>query len=243
MTKLLDIVYTPLDCPPMPTIQISAVRDWIKRTHNNEQQMILKNYYNNKTGEKHYGEKYPWNLTFAKWEMWDHQWGWLNNFDNEFPVLSTYLYEAFGVLNEEIGHVSLLPTKDNFTGIGFWHNDLDNFGLRMYLEFEHLNENKLLMKKTKLPNVKLKDYGFSKEYNYKSDELQDEVLECKMVSSTQCFYINNVRSVHTTYTAKPGNRIAVFVSPKPSCNKIVWEKTEDLVYRSAQKFKDYAIFY
>lgn len=241
--KLLDIIYTPLDCPPLPAIDTDEIRKWINVTHNNEQQITLKKYYANKTAEQIYGKTYPWNLTFVKWEMYDHHFGWLNGFYKTFPTLSKYFFEAFGLIDDDIGHISLLPTKENFTGIGFWHNDLDNFGLRMYLEFDYLNENKLLVKKTVEPVTKLKDFGLSKDYNYKSPELQEEVLDCKMISPTQCFYLNNVRSVHTTYTVKPGRRIAVFISPKPSHNKIVWEKTEDLVYRSAQKYKDFSIFY
>lgn len=243
MENLLKVIYTPLDCPPIPEFSIDEIRQWIKETHNNEQQSFIKSYYNKKTAEQYYKESYPWDLTFVKWEMWDHELGWLNQFNIKFPSLSKYFYEAFGILDEEIGQISLLPTRENFTGIGFWHNDMDNFGLRMYLEFDHLNENKLLFKKTKFPHTEWKHFGYSKDYNYISNELQDDVIDCKIMNSTQCFYINNVRSVHTTYTVKKGNRIAVFISPKPSFKKDVWKKTEELVYNSALKFQDYSVFY
>jgi hypothetical protein len=62
-------------------------------------------------------------------------------------------------------------------------------------------------------------------------------VDCKIVDPKQCFFLNNVRSAHATWTSKLGvSRIAVIVYHNGS--EQVLSKIEKLVLQSAEKYKD-----
>lgn len=239
--KLHNVCYTPLDVPPKPKFDLEQLKDWLKKNY--EPLSKYKNILNsrNEAAEDVVGE-YPWNLTVAYWKfLSDDDPGWLGNFDKEFPELAKYLYTSFNLSIEDLGLVIFLPVKSGHTGLGFWHVDPDWFGLRHYLAFENIKENKLLLKKTKLPHFYRPKFEMPIDENL---HLQDEVIECKLSSPDQSFFLNNVRSVHTTYTTVADvDRIAVIVMGKKTNSKEFIEKIQPLVVNSAIKYKDYAILW
>lgn len=239
--QLNDILYTPLDVPEKPNFDIKKLQDWLSSNHQplSKFKNILSNTSN---AAENIIENYPWDLTVAYFNLFGGNTpGWLGNFNNEFPELSKYMYECLGLSIDEVGLIVFLPIKQGHTGLGFWHNDTDWYGLRHYFEFENHDANKLLLKKTKV------DYTTRPDFVYPIDEdkfLQEEVFECKVLSPRQSFFLNNVRSVHSTYTVVPNvTRIAAFVTSRYGEGMDIRDKVEKLVIRSAEKYKDYAIFW
>jgi hypothetical protein len=239
--QLNDILYTPLDVPEKPAFDINKLRLWLDNNHNQLSQYkdILSSTGN---AAENIIENYPWDLTVAYFKLFDDKGpGWLGNFNEEFPELSKHMYECFNLSIEDIGLIVFLPIKPGHTGLGFWHNDTDWYGLRHYYSFDNINSNKLLMKKTKI------DYNERPDFSLPIDEhkfLQEETIECKILSSRQSFFLNNVRSVHSTYTVTPDvTRIAAFVTGKFGKRQNIQDKVESLVVRSAEKYKDYAVFW
>ena len=233
-----NILYTPLDIPDAPIVDPREVIQWVKDTR--ESKNGLNDYLskNNLTAEQ-IDPQYPWDITPAWFNYTGTGPGWVNNFDKQFPEIVSYIDTYFGIPPEYRGLVLILPIKDGHTGEGFWHQDNDVFGVRFYLEFEDTNANQLLMKRTKLPSTH-RTLG----YPPKMEVLQDETLVCKMKSSRQGFYLNNVKSAHATLTTDPSKlRIAVIVSVRPEMFSKVHEFKKELVVRSAEKYKDYAILW
>ena len=239
--QINDILYTPLDVPSKPEFDINQINDWLTRNY-----QLLSQYKDMLSGNSFTAEKifenYPWNLTVAYFKLFDEKEpGWLGNFDQEFPELSKYIYESFNLSIDDVGLIIFLPIKQGHTGLGFWHNDPEWYGLRHYFAFDNPDKNKLLMKRTKI------DYDERPNFTLPIDEneyLQDETIECKILSPTQSFFLNNLRSVHATNTIEPdGSRIAVIITGKFGKRKEMQEKIESLVIRSAEKYKDYAVLW
>jgi len=239
--QINDILYTPLDVPNKPEFDIDQLKNWLTRNYqplSQYREMLAGNSF---TAEKVF-ENYPWNLTVAYFKLFDDRGpGWLGNFDQEFPELSKHMYESFNLSIDDIGLVIFLPVKQGHTGMGFWHNDPEWYGLRHYFVFDNPDTNKLLMKRTKI------DYDERPNFTIPIDEnehLQDEIIECKILSPTQSFFLNNVRSVHATNTITPDvSRIAAIVTGKFGKRKEMQEKIESLIVRSAEKYKDYAVLW
>ena len=229
-----NILYTPLDCPPRPDVPLDALKEWLRASVGNNQYKDFLSTIGNIADRKVLN--YPWDATVAYFNMTGNGPHWINNFDKEFPELAKYMYEAFGLPLKNLGLIVILPTKEEHTGHGFWHTDPDWYGMRLYLQFDNLEKNRLFLKKTKEPRTKRAGWTHA--------DLQDEIHECKITSSKQCFYLNNVRAVHATYTGAPGsNRIAALIIPKSGHEEKVIPLISDLVVRSAEKFKDVAILY
>ena len=241
--KPIDIVYTPLDLPSPPMFDKVRLYEWIASTHNNPIQTELKHTYKNAVAESIFGDKYPWDLVFAYFDVYNHRLGWQDSFKDVFPELSYYLHNVFNIDEGDLGQISLLPIRSTSNGIGFWHNDVDRYGMRVYLDFEDNENNSLLVKKTKLPVEEWASLGISQEYDWNPDHLQKEIYTCKMIRPDQCFYLNNLRAVHTTYVTKPSKRIAAFISGRPDTNQKIWKNTAEIIVNSAKKYKDYAIMW
>jgi len=237
--NIFDIVYTPLDTPPMPSIDIGKVMNWIDDNHSKLHQynQILINQ--SITGEGTQGNNYPWKLTPVYLNNEIVSPGWLNNFNTIFPELSSHFHNAFGLSLVDLGGIVLLPTVSTHNGLGFWHQDPDKIGLRMYLEFDDF-DNQLLVKKTKVKHTTQQDQTVVSF----DDMLQPDIIDCKISSNTQCFFINNVNAAHTIYTNVPGKtRIAVLFTEKYSNQNALISKIESLVVNSAKKFSDYSIIW
>jgi hypothetical protein len=66
-----------------------------------------------------------------------------------------------------------------------------------------------------------------------------------MIRPTQSYYLNNIRAVHAPSVGSDKSifRIACLVKCKLEYEKEVFDRSKDLILRSANKFKDYAIFW
>jgi hypothetical protein len=239
--ELLDILYTPLDLPPPPKVDVAELQSWMDdnkkiihavNMHAYDIQLCL--CQNKKI-------VWPWDHSFAYYNWANQGPGWIANFDKKFPELSKYMYEVFDIPIEELGNIVILPVKTKHIGHGFLHADPGDFGLRIYLEFEHIGENKLFIQKTKLPyehNI------WPVEYPIDPNLLQPEEIECKTLSPRSCWFVNNVRAFHRTYTAvENSNRIAVIVSGTYDGEKPIMDRMKDKIIASAEKYKDYAVLW
>ena len=237
--NIFDVVYTPLDTPPMPEVYVKKVSTWVDNNHSklHHYNQILINQ--SITGEGVQGNNYPWRLTPVYLNNEVVSTGWLNDFNIEFPKLSSYFYTAFGLNLEDLGGIILLPTRSTHNGLGFWHQDPDKIGLRMYLEFDDF-DNQLLIKKTKEKHTNQQDLTLVKL----EEVLQSETIDCKILDKNQCFFLNNINAAHTIYTNVPGKtRIAVLFTEKYSNQNVLISKIEPLVVNSAKKFSDYSIIW
>ena len=209
--KKNDICYTPLDVSNAPDYSIDDVKTWITENTETLQQCVDDLCKRGLAAQKD-AEKYPWRLVFAYWNEYG---GWLNDFDKKFPELSRYMHEAFNLKEDELESILLLPMNNDVTGYGFWHNDGDRAGYRMYLNND---VGSLFLRKTKTAydeNHWMKIVESDDTWN--DNELERTEHECKLLSSNQCFFLNNHRSAHATYIEKkPQNipRIAVIINPK-----------------------------
>lgn len=226
----IDICYTPLDIPTRPNIDISKFLFWAQNVY----PQSCKTESSNAEGV--IGEEYPWDLV---WGAWDGVWQ--NNFNNEFPELATYCYEAFKIRRHELGGAIFLPVRKTVTGTSFWHNDVDPTGFRFYLECEHYNDNPLLLRKTKLPYNERE--GIVVPLNGNDNRLQEEIFNCKMTGPHMSYYLNNMRSVHAPTINVSGVRIAGFITVKKVYQNIVRKRTNDMIVASAVKFKDHAVLW
>lgn len=226
----IDICYTPLDMPERPDIDIQKFLDWAKRVY----PQLAKDKA--KHSEAQFNELYPWDLVFG---CFDGEWQ--DNFDKEFPELAEYCYNAFGIRRMELATVVFLPVRPHVQGISFWHSDMDGTGFRFYLECENHDKNPLVVRKTVNPNNELAMLSISLDEDHEA--LQKEVYRCNMISPHQSFYINNYRAVHAPMMDVPALRIAGFVTVRPFFTEMVKKRTRDLIVRSAEKYKDYAILW
>ena len=225
----LDILYTPLDTPNVPTADIPKLLDWIK---NNAVSQSITNRPDASRDLMVKESKYPWDIIYPKIKN-----NWQYNFDTTFPVLAKFFSSAYGLEEEEVTGVVLLPVKPEFAGIGFWHSDPDQHGLRMYIE-NHETENFLLMRPTIEPYNKRPQFGV--DASFKNTPLQDKIISATLRANNQTFFINNTRAVHAVNTVNPGTvRIAVIIlcvdTPK------VTSHINELILQSAEKFKEFAI--
>lgn len=233
----VEILYTPLDTPDLPKIDVPKLKTWIA-SHQ---------HYDPKYDARHRvpSNLYPWNLGYAK-----ENGKWLGNFNVEFPEFSEYLSVAFGLHPDQITTVGILHTKSDFEGLGFWHGDVDPTGLRVYIENEE-TEDFLLIKPTiepynHSPIEKMKDYPNGINSVGDSPQIQNNIIHsAKLLKSTQCFYLNSVRGIHAAKTNKKGcSRIICLLGISTTMSaQDMPEQLKKLIVNSAIKYKDHAIIW
>jgi len=232
-----NILYTPLDAPPMPEFDLDDLYRWLEQSH--ARQDRLRKLIRRFTSENNQqlGE-YPWDISIAWFNMTGRGPGWMEGFQERFPGLADHINSCFGIPMEQFGAVIMLPMKSNTEGAGFYHQDNDWYGLRMYLEFEDYDNNDLLIRPTKEPY----DQQTMIETPVDLSLLQDREIKAKILDRRQCWYVNNVRACHSTYVRVPGKRrIAVLLVSRFTNFDLVFPKIKELVMRSAEKYPDYVI--
>ena len=237
----LDILYTPLDVPDLdPAFDVKKLEDWIKQVY--PQKQLKEAAW---TSVKELENDYPWDLTFAHYtDNKNISQGWIDNFDKEFPELVDYFLKSFNLDYTDIGVITFLPMRLTKTGLGFWHSDVDETGLRMYFENELPDENPLLIMPTKLPFTTRPNSLFKSVETPREDVFQvDKQLVCPVLKRTQAYYLNNVRAVHSPFINIPCKRISCFITPKWTTLDSVKNKTKELIVNSAIKFKDHALLW
>jgi len=253
MQDLFDILYTPLDCPPMPKIDVDKLDLWQQDRVNNfdknksasaaELQSNARTWFMKKSFFQGDQNQYPWDLSMLYYNKNNSNVGWLGGFDKEFPELVEYINSAFGIPVHEFGTVLLLPVKKSHTGI-YWHRDDDTSGLRMYIEHEDPVNNTLIMRRS----VTRDRWPLPWQYDITRplNGFQEEDLTCNIVSKNQCFFLNNIRALHATVTKAPERRrFTLLFGDK--LNRVMPNRinqlTEDLIKRSAEKYKEQAILW
>jgi hypothetical protein len=231
----LDIIYTPLDIPHRPKIDLDMFRDWYKSTYPQDDRNLDPFSAN---AEKRAKDEYPWDLVYA----YTMSHGWRNGFEEKFPELAKYCYNGFGIDLDDIKGIVILFLRYEKKGLGFWHMDQDPYGLRFYIDCESPDENPLLMRRTIDPhNVRP---GFEMPMYDQDPRFDDEVLTCKIHHPNQAYYLNNIRSCHSPYINQTGtNRIAVLIGPKADRMEKVYNKIKNLIVDSAIKYKEYSLFW
>ncbi len=238
---LLNTLYTPLDWYGPPPVDSAKLEAWM--TEHNIKLKKIREYMSmgSKSGESTLGVNYPWAPVSAFNRNFE---GWQGNFDRQFPELASYFLNTFGILLDDIDGISILPVKPDYTG-RFWHQDPDEFGLRINLEYEDIS-NKLILKKT------IKAYTEQEAISARyfqppavppdiNQFLKEEIHTCQH-SPTGCYYINNIRAAHTIDVVTPGKKcITVIVYHNKT--KPVIDRITDLVASSLEKYVDYAITY
>jgi hypothetical protein len=225
----LDILYTPLDTPEVPDVDVTRLLEWVA-THTTSQKIPGRL---DASKDPAVANSYPWNIIYPR-----NNTAWLCNFDKEFPQLAEYFYKAFDMDESDLFSVVMLPVKTEFSGLGFWHSDPDKFGLRIYLENQEPDEF-LKIRPTVFPYTARPLFGL--DPTFKDTPLQDSTYSATLRKRKQTFYINNTRAVHAVQAFRPGTiRIAVIIA---SINPNLKQKFNDLIVRSAEKYKDLAILW
>ena len=238
-----DILYTPLDVPPCPDFDVAKLRQWIANLPTQEtvaasgDQFRVQIVKEINTAKASLNSWYPWNTVWVKQDNI-----WLNGFEKEFPQVARYMYEAFGLTNDEIPIINLLPLKNDFAGIGFWHSDPDELGLRLYLENDCGSDTSVLFKPFVEKHYSRIELG-QLPRDGKTDLLQQDVMhEVVTPPGRSATFINNLSAMHAVNTKTPGNpRIAVIIGVQRKYMTL--NKINDLIIRSANKFKDQAVIW
>lgn len=231
--NFLDILYTPLDIPDRPNIDLEKFQVWAKSVYPQE---VKEKSDGSTVAEKILQEKYPWDLTFGHFGP-----SWKDRFNELFPEIARYSWEAFGLKEEWLQTLVFLPVREKVRGELYWHSDVDETGLRFYIENEEPEKNPLLVKATCEPYNTRPNIGA-----WPADDdprLQKESYICKMISPHQAYFLNNIRAVHTPTSTVPSTRIAAFITVHPVFLDQARPIVQDLVIRSAKKFKEQAVLW
>lgn len=232
ITNSNEILYTPIDSVPVPDYDLNKLLEWVKN-HQNQNLSIRRDSSKN----KNLSDFYPWDIVYPK-----HNGQWAFNFKQEFPEIANFFSLAFKLKENDIRNVVLLPVKNNFVKTGFWHNDPDPHGLRIYLENEEPDDF-LLIKPTVEPYNEHRSFGpGSIDPVIPNIPLQDIMYSAKLKSRRQAFYLNNTRAVHAVQVPQLGRvRIAVIVTVFDSAD--INNYLNNLICASAEKFSDYALYW
>jgi len=223
----IDIIYTPLDIPEAPKVDLTNLMNWIQE---HQASQIIHNRYD--SSEIMSAEEYPWNIIYSR-----HRYQWYKNFDILFPQIAEYVSTNFKISIDEIEDLVLLPLKNNFVGTGFFHSDPDGYGLRFYIENNEPNDFLLIQKSTK-PHITR-----SQILNSSPEDFCSTLYRPKLLKPNQAFFINNVRALHAVHSTRADCvRIAVTVTVPKSIHTMNTE-LRDLIVNSAEKFSDYSIYW
>lgn len=235
-----DVLYTPLDLPPRPDIDMNVLNEWKLKTF--PQKFLLSDSESRSYIAISRAKVYPWNLVYARRDF-----NWQNSFDKLFPDLARYCYEGFGLQEKDIASIILLPTRTDYIGDSkkFWHRDPD-LGIRFYID-KASNNNKLMYRQLK-PE---KSMGSLTAWNMTDEDLDDlfySEVECKSVTLNDAFYINNLGGIHNAVNYDNKERIAVIVAlGQEAGSPLMYPKTiidnilAPLIVKSAEKYSDYAV--
>jgi hypothetical protein len=232
-TNSNEILYTPIDSDDVPEYDLNKLLEWVK---NHQDQNIFNRPDSSRY--KNFDNEYPWDIVYLKYNG-----QWKFDFNVEFPELANFFSSAFELQENNIYTVGLLPVKNDFVGTGFWHNDADHHGLRIYLENEEPGDF-LLIKPTVEPYNIHRMYGGrgTTEPVIPNVPLQDVTYSAKLKNSRQVFYLNNKRAIHAIQVPVAGRiRIAVLIKAIGTAD--VNNHINNLICDSAKKFAEYAIYW
>lgn len=232
--NLQDILYTPLDLPACPKVDLARLDKWIDGVY---PQTDLLNATGNKfiagINEK---DEFPWKVVWAKALDWREE------FDQEFPEIKKYIIEGLGIPDKDIMAVTLLPKRISQQAKGFWHSDIDRLGLRFYIDFEDTVNDRLLFRKT----LKYNADNTSLFRTFNSDQLLEKKVHlASILNSRQPYYINNYCAAHSVENVTEKRRIAVIVatSVELGIDSNLYRIMSDIIVNSALKYHKHALFW
>jgi len=225
----LEVLYTPLKTNlSVPLFDSDQLAAWVSESKGTEEQRSGKSF-----DIRHVIENYPWDITYVRIKQ-----AWMNDFDKKFPQLADFFLNVFPLEPNDIARIIFLPTRSDFEGQGFWHNDSE-YGLRIYLENEEVGDF-LKMKSTFTPDTVRKPYRINTAFDhyYQSTEYLPRLLE-----PTQAFYLNNIRGIHANLVKKAGTkRLACIIHVERAVGENL-KSLEDLVVNSAREYPEHAIYW
>ncbi len=232
--NLYDIVYTPLDLPPCPKIDLGKLDSWIESVY--PQTELLKQSGNKLIAGTNQKDEFPWKVVWAKALEWK------NNFDKLFPEIVNYVVNDWGIPDQDILALTLLPKRISDQSKGFWHSDLDKLGLRFYIDFEDTVTDKLIFRKT-LTN-KIEDKNLFRVFKTSSG-IENKTHTAGIIDHRQPYYLNNYLAAHSVENTTDKRRIAVIIATnyEIGANVELKKKIDNLVINSALKFHNQAIFW
>jgi hypothetical protein len=225
----LDILYTPLDTADIPQVDIPRLMQWMST--NNNQYIINRRDASKKTEDN----LYPWDICYAK-----EKGHWKTDFTQQFPVLADYFSSAYGLEPDDVKTVVMLPNKPDFSGVGFWHSDPDETGLRMYLENEDHDTDFLLLKSTIKKYNTREELGLVPNNGIDPARFNPEILSAKILKPRQTFFLNNLRAIHAAKISQGKFRVAILVILNVPFSQMPTQVVE-LIRRSAAKYPDLAV--
>jgi hypothetical protein len=234
--NFLDVLYTPIDLPPCPEIDVKKLREWLTDSYPKQQHLI-----NITAGEIQSHNKlkdnYPWNFTFAKFFDWQ------NGFEHQFPELVEYITQIYGICDSEIGVVAVLPIRDKPSKVKFWHTDPDKFGLRFYVANNQYKENTIVMKKGRPETSDADMHG--KTFDETDNRLINETIyRTNIIHPRQPFYLNNWKAAHAVEFNVEGERIAILLGTDNMLDDspAFLERMNNLIVNSALTYHKDALF-
>lgn len=233
--KPIDILYTPLDVPPLPNVDIEALMAWVHAYSTVQRNQI---HGTNDASKVVDDTHYPWDIMYVK-----NKGTWCQNFDIAFPELADHFSSAFGLNPDQLTTIIILPVKNDFVGTGFFHADNDECGLRMYIENQE-DEDFLLIRPTidarmsrPTERVVMAPFG-------PWPHIQEKEYSAKLLHSKQAFFLNNIRAVHAAKCNKKNAlRIAVVIGFYPNTIDSLPENVQKLIVESAEKFPEHTIYW
>jgi hypothetical protein len=232
--KAEDVVYTPLDLPPCPPIDLVKLEAWIKYVY--PQKDLLKSTGGHLIAGINEKKEFPWEVVWAKAMNWQQ------GFAEQFPEIVDYIVNDWGIADHEIIGLTLLPKRRSDSAVGFWHSDLDKLGLRFYISIENTEKDKLLFKKTLTDECKEENLFRV----FETDRgLAPLVYTAEIINSRQPYYLNNFLSAHNVKNVSNDRRIAVIIatSYEIDSQSPLKQKIDNLIVSSAQKYHEQAIFW
>jgi len=232
-SQIDDLLFTPLDLPPPPEIDLKLFNEW------HYEQLEFNKKHNPMDRLSNGKDPYPWKVSWAVWwNTYKLDDPWICDFDKKFPELVDYL-NLFPI--KQFKSISFLDQKESREV--YLHGDRDDwFGLRFYLH-NTLGE-KLYLVRTKEKGHKRQN--LYDEYNKFVDlwPYTDGKKEYPKFPEKRCaFMLNSVRSLHgVDYNDAPlvegSSRITAVVQ-----GEYDYVRLHKLVKQSVEKYKDYTIWY
>jgi hypothetical protein len=234
--NFLDVLYTPIDLPPCPVIDVKKLRKWVDESYPRQKDLIDMTA-GDVQSHNQLKNNYPWNFTFAKFFDWQQ------GFEEQFPELVDYINNIYKIQDTQLDIVAILPVRDKPSKIKFWHTDPDKFGLRFYVTNDRYKENPILIKKG-LPGIPDEDMRGKIFEETDSRLVNDLVYRANIVHPRQPFYLNNFKAAHAVEFNKEGDRIAVLlgVSNMMYDSAEFTEQMNTLITQSALKYHKDAVF-
>lgn len=220
-----DLIFTPLDLPPVPEVDIDQFIEWMKSDPLKTGTMPKERF------ERITGKRYPWLMRVVSSD--------LESLHAAFPEVlqyaRTYPFKTIKALVflAQDGHEEVFP-----------HADSDGLvGMRFYLA--NKNVDGLHFFKGKQPydyfnGYKSDESGKPTPVGFENYFRMDEPIYARFPDTSRAFMLNSARAIHAVdeNTCQLGDRIAVLVQ-----GELDHDRLNALIGASLCRYQEYAIWY